>query len=307
MSISEEKFKSTTSYLLPFEKIHGLGNDFVVVNASHLQNLSPSEEQDLTRRLCDRNFGIGADGLIIIDKPSSASQAARSWRYYNSDGSVAEMCGNGIRCAAKYIYEHGLSQEESIFTIETLIGDISVEILDHEEVKVRMGPPREIRTGLQLQTETGFDFSYDFVSMGNPHAIAFYPEELLSWDDFLRTNHHTVLTPAISSPVYLHGPEIETHSDFPHKTNVEFASLSPQGIRLIVWERGCGFTKACGTGACATAVAAIQRGYYTQDQDIPVHLAGGELIIRWDSITGDIYMTGKAVLSFIGYYNDERA
>jgi len=294
MRISEEQFKSSTSYLLPFEKIHGLGNDFVVVNVSHLQeassNLSQDYEQALTRKVCDRHFGIGADGLIIIDAPKQSSEAVRSWRYYNSDGSIAEMCGNGIRCAAKYIYEHGLSSEETKFKIETLAGDIEVELLDDEMVRVNMGAPREIKTGLKLSTGKGFNFNYDYVSMGNPHAIEFYTA-----DD------------AELSKLSLNGPDIEIHSDFPRKTNVEFARKDSDGIKLIVWERGCGFTQACGTGACATAVAAIGQGLYAKDEDIKVKLPGGDLIIRWDSITNDIYMTGAAILSFIGYYNDERS
>ncbi len=294
MSISEEKFKATTSYLLPFEKLHGLGNDFVVVNISHLKeasaDISQAYEQELTQKVCDRNFGIGADGLIIIDSPKKSSEAIRSWRYYNSDGSIAEMCGNGIRCAAKYIYEHGLSNEDTKFKIETLAGDIEVELLDDEQVRVNMGAPREIRTGLKLTSSKGFEFPYDYVSMGNPHAINFYEAD----DKELER-------------ISLNGPEIEVHGDFPKKTNVEFARIDKvdSSIKLIVWERGCGFTKACGTGACATAIAAIKRGYYKQDQDIRVKLPGGDLIIRWDSVTNDIYMTGKAVLSFIGYYNDE--
>ena len=294
MSISEEKFKSATSYLLPFEKIHGLGNDFVIVNINHLReasaDISEAYEQKLCKKVCDRNFGIGADGLIIIDNPKKSTEAIRSWRYYNSDGSIAEMCGNGIRCAAKYIYEHGLSNEETKFTIETLAGDIEVELLEDELVKVNMGAPREIHSQLELSTKSGFKFPYDFVSMGNPHAINFYEVD----DQELER-------------ISQNGPEIEIHGDFPKKTNVEFARIdkADNSIKLIVWERGCGFTKACGTGACATAVAAIKRGYYSQDQDIRVKLPGGDLIIRWDSVTNDIYMTGKAVLSFIGYYNDD--
>ncbi len=290
MPISEEQFKQKTSYLLPFEKLHGLGNDFVVINVSHLSDTSEAAERKLTVQVCDRNFGIGADGLIIIDVPKKSTEAIRSWRYYNSDGSIAEMCGNGIRCAAKYIYEHGLSNEETKFKIETLAGDIEVEMLDNEQVKVNMGPPREIRTGLKLTTDKGFSFDYDFISMGNPHAVAFYPDSL--------------------EALSLNGSDIEVHKDFPNKTNVEFASLVNNNdpgitqIKLIVWERGCGFTKACGTGACATAIAAIKRGLAKQDEDIAVDLPGGRLIIRWDSVTGDIYMTGQSLLSFIGYYNE---
>lgn len=283
MTISEEKFKTGTTYLLPFEKLHGLGNDFVIVNNAHLpENSNQEYEQALTKKVCNRNLGIGADGLIIIDSVKESSEAIRSWRYYNSDGSVGEMCGNGIRCAAKYIYEHGLSAEDVKFKIETLAGDIGLEMLDNELVKVDMGPPREIKEKQALSLE-GFGFDYTYVSMGNPHAIAFF-------DDIEAVKHH--------------GPKIEVHSNFPNKTNVEFAKmLDEKTIELIVWERGCGFTQACGTGACATAIAAILKGYSKKDEDITVKLPGGDLIIRWDSVAETIFMTGKAEMSFLGYYN----
>ncbi len=323
MTYSEEKFKQGTSYLMPFEKIHGLGNDFVVVNVSHLPEDSNQEyEVALTKSICDRHRGIGADGLIIIDQPKNSENAIRSWRYYNSDGSIAEMCGNGIRCAAKYIYEHGLSGEETKFHIETLAGDIGIEMLADEMVRVDMGAPRSIEEKLSLDLniqEISFAkahmqglrsdenrsllninedsrsernaadeplrmrFDYDFISMGNPHAVSFFP-------DIEAVKHY--------------GPAIEIHKNFPKKTNVEFAQvISPTQIKLIVWERGCGFTQACGTGACATAIAAILRGHASKDSDIAVGLPGGTLIIRWDSVTDTIYMTGPSQISFIGYYN----
>ncbi len=326
MTYSEEKFKQGTSYLMPFEKMHGLGNDFVLVNASHLpENSNQDYEIALTKSICDRHRGIGADGLIIIDQPKDSEEAIRSWRYYNSDGSIAEMCGNGIRCAAKYIYEHGLSGEETKFHIETLAGDIGIEMLANEMVRVDMGAPRSIEEKLSLEVN-GFKFDYDFISMGNPHAVSFLA-------DIEAVKHH--------------GPAIEVHKNFPKKTNVEFAQVihkdeslfekspdarhaSPEDaeltktsmssprdehnnadgalrigskIKLIVWERGCGFTEACGTGACATAVAAVLRGHATKDSDIAIDLPGGTLIIRWDSVTDTIYMTGPAQMSFLGYYN----
>ena len=284
MTYSEEKFKQGTSYLMPFEKMHGLGNDFVVINNMHLpEDSNQAYEQELCKKICNRNKGIGADGIIIIDQVKNSTDAIRSWRYYNSDGSIAEMCGNGIRCAAKYIYEHGLSGEETSFKIETLAGDIGIEMQDDEMVKVDMGAPKEIKNNLNLSMNN-FPFSYEYVSMGNPHAIGFF-------DNIERVKHH--------------GPAIEKHSAFPNKTNVEFAKMiSETEIDLIVWERGCGFTEACGTGACATAVAAIEKGFSKKDTDIKVNLPGGTLIIRWDSITGSIFMTGKAEMTFIGYYNN---
>lgn len=284
MTYSEEKFKQGTSYLMPFEKMHGLGNDFVIVNASHLPaDSNPVYETKLTKQICDRNRGIGADGLIIIDQVKNSDQAIRSWRFYNSDGSIAEMCGNGVRCAAKYIYEHGLSGEETSFKLETLAGDIGLELLADDMVRVDMGAARSIEEGLSINVD-GFDFNYDFISMGNPHAVAFF-------DDV--------------DSVKQYGAAIEIHKNFPNKTNVEFAQIiSPTKIRLVVWERGCGFTEACGTGACATAIAAILRGHAQKDTDIEVALPGGTLIIRWDSVAETIFMTGPAELSFIGYYND---
>ena len=283
MTFSEEKFKQGTSYLMPFEKMHGLGNDFVIINNMHLpEDANEAYEKGLCKKICDRNRGIGADGMIIIDQVKDSEEAIRSWRFYNADGSIAEMCGNGIRCAAKYIYEHGLSGEAASFKIETLAGDLSIEMLDEEEVKVDMGAPKEIKKDLSLNIGD-FNFDYEFVSMGNPHAVGFF-------DDIEAVKNF--------------GAEIETHSDFPNKTNVEFAKLkNPTEIDLVVWERACGFTEACGTGACATAVAAIERGLAQKDTDIKVNLPGGTLTIKWDSITNSIFMTGKAEMTFIGYYN----
>jgi diaminopimelate epimerase len=283
MTQAEEKYKQGTSYLMPFEKMHGLGNDFVIVNASHLPTDSNVDyETALTRKICDRNRGIGADGLIIIDQVKESEEAIRSWRFYNADGSIAEMCGNGVRCAGKYIYEHGLSGEETSFKLETLAGDIGLELLDNEMVRVDMGAARSIEEGLSLEV-SGFNFAYDFISMGNPHAISFV-------DDIEAVKNH--------------GKAIEVHKNFPNKTNVEFAQIiSSTKIELVVWERGCGFTEACGTGACATVVSAVLRGHVQKDTDIEVELPGGTLIVRWDSVAETIFMTGAAELSFIGYYN----
>lgn len=310
------KNSSGIDYLIPFEKMHGLGNDFVIINNSHLpDNCSDEIEVDLCKRICDRHLGVGADGMIIIAPVKESTEAIHSWRYYNSDGSVGEMCGNGIRCAAKYIYEHGLSGEEALFKIETLAGDIHIEIMDDEMVRVGMGDAREIKEREYLEVpilsshgissdkdflakhnvleskENNLDlfkFDYDYVSMGNPHAISFFNQ----------------LNPNELKEISAYGPSIEMHSNFPNKTNVEFARvINPNEIELIVWERGCGFTQACGTGACATAVAAIKRGYCEQDTDIKVKLPGGDLIIRYDSVAEDIFMTGKAEMPFTGNYH----
>jgi diaminopimelate epimerase len=284
--------------LIPFEKMHGLGNDFVIIDAGHLNeseaNLPQEQrlyERELAKKISNRHEGIGADGLIIIDSVKNSSEAIKSWRYYNSDGSVSEMCGNGIRCAAKYIYEHGLSGEDESFKIETLAGDISVAMLPGEEVCVNMGAPKSIKLNqsLVLKEDPGFKFDYDAISMGNPHAVAFF------------NNLDGKQLEAIS----LKGPLIEVHSDFPNKSNVEFARLLKSSIELIVWERGCGFTRACGTGACATVVSAISRGYFSKDEEIQVKLPGGILKITWDSVTDSILMTGPAEIAFVGYYHEK--
>ncbi len=297
-------------YLIPFEKLHGLGNDFVVVNYKHLPaEHDEAAEIELTKKICDRNFGVGADGLIIISPVLNSEHALHGWRYYNSDGSIGEMCGNGIRCAAKYLYEHGLTHEETQFKIETLAGDISLEMKDDELVKVGMGQAREIKENQSLDLriepslnyplelikktatkadDKSFTYNYDYVSMGNPHAIFFFND--LSKEEMIK----------ISSL----GPQIEVDKAFPNKTNVEFARvIDPETIELIVWERGCGFTLACGTGACATVVSAIARGFCKADTDVTVKLPGGDLIIRVDTVAEEIFMTGKAEMSFNGNYN----
>jgi diaminopimelate epimerase len=293
MSIAEEKYATKTTFMLPFEKMQGLGNDFVIINSSHLDyNGDEAREADLCKRICDRYIGIGADGMIVIDAPLNSAEAVKSWRFYNADGSVGEMCGNGIRCAAKYIYEHGLSSEETNFKIETLAGDIGIEMLDGDQVKVNMGAPREIKAGQSFTlSDDKTVFNYDYVSMGNPHAVNF--PEVSNYDELRK-----------SSQI---GSEVEVHSKFPHKTNVEFALVNEnKEIDLIVWERACGFTQACGTGACATVTSAILQNKFEKDEEIKVNLPGGTLKILWDSVTENLFMTGAAKMSFIGYYNDER-
>lgn len=283
--------KPATEFLIPFDKMHGLGNDFVIVDYRHLPEEHNEEaEKALTKAICDRNYGVGADGLIIIAPVLDSEEAIFSWRYYNSDGSIGEMCGNGIRCAAKYLYERGLSGEDSDFKIETLSGDIGLSMLDDHQVKVNMGPPRDIAENKSLETDKGFKFDYSYVSMGNPHAIAFF--DGIDSEELGRLS--------------CNGVDIEVHPDFPNRTNVEFARFARDNyIDLIVWERGCGFTRACGTGACATVVAAVKQGLCKADTDVIVKLPGGELIIRWDSVTDDLFMTGPATLVFSGNYIHE--
>lgn len=275
---------------LHFVKMHGLGNDFIVID-------DRTQEWDFAPEavewLCDRNFGIGADGLMLV-RPATVDDADFAWWFRNADGSVAEMCGNGIRCFAKYLVDHGLvPAEQSTVRVETAIGVLTIEVTRDEEGRlslatVDMGEPilvpADVPTTLHceqpenpvvdcpLETDAG-TFSVTCVSMGNPHCVV--------WVD-----------DAENAPVHEVGPVIETHPAFPRKTNVEFAEVVEDGyLRLRVWERGVGETLACGTGACATLVAAVLT--CRVGREATVQLPGGELDIRWAE-DGHVYMTGPA-------------
>lgn len=273
-----------------FHKIHGLGNDFVLT-----RDLDPAQH-DLARTaraLCDRHFGIGADGLILV-LPSE--KADFSMRIFNPDGSEAEMCGNGIRCFAKYVYEQGLTTKTSL-TVETLAGLVKPELHvvggEVQEVRVDMGRPRLTAPEIpvvgygsgvvkeaELQVE-GWNLNFTAVSMGNPHAV-------IRVDNLTRVPWQTL------------GPAVETASAFPRKTNVEFAQvLGPQEVQVAVWERGAGPTLACGTGASATVVALSLTGHL--ERRATVHLPGGDLEIVWAE-DDHVYMTGPATTVFAGEY-----
>lgn len=281
---------------LAFVKMHGLGNDFVVID-------DLAEELDLDPEaiqwFCDRNFGIGGDGLILI-RPATTPDADFFMLYYNSDGTTAEMCGNGIRCFAKYVVDHGLvGPDVDAIRVETLGGIKPINITRDDDqtlylATVDMGEPHllpaEIPTSLgceapgdpvvacALETELG-SFEVSCVSMGNPHCVL--------WVDDVDT-----------APVGELGPLIENHPAFPNKTNVEFAELVDENvIRLRVWERGVGETLACGTGACATAVV----GSLTMrtGRGSVIELPGGALEISWGE-DGHVYMTGSAEEVFAG-------
>jgi len=277
---------------LTFSKMHGLGNDFIVIEdlAEELEFSS-----DAVRWFCDRNFGIGADGVILV-RPASSDDADYYMHYINADGSLAEMCGNGVRCFAKYLVDHDLvANERDRVVVDTLGGPKPISFTRDEDgtmclATVNMGSPRlaaeEIPTTLpgnpvlarQLKTQAGA-VEVTCVSMGNPHCII--------WVDDVD-----------SAPVETLGPLVEEHSAFPNKTNVEFAELAGDAlVRLRVWERGCGETLACGTGACATVVAASLAGLV--GREATVELPGGELEIRWDE-GGDVFMTGPAEEVFTG-------
>jgi len=277
---------------IDFVKMHGLGNDFILIDCLNKSLGDSSFLSYLTKKLCDRNFGIGADGLILI-LPSS--KADLRMRIFNFDGSEAEMCGNGIRCFAKYAYENKLVSKIK-FTVETSAGTITPELIFKDKeisgIIVDMGIPklkrREIPMNgedtpvvvdetLKINPEQAFKITC--VSMGNPHCVTFVND-------------------VQSIPVDEIGPKIENHSFFPEKTNVEFIQiLNKQEISFRVWERGVGETLACGTGACAALVAAVLNN--KTDRKATIHLPGGDLDIQWAD-DGHVYMTGPAELVFKG-------
>ena len=269
---------------MKFTKLHGLGNDFILVDAFHQAVPEPGA---LAARLCDRHFGVGADGLILA-LPSSLADARMG--YYNSDGTTAEMCGNGIRCLGRFLYDTGLCRKTSM-TIETGAGVLSLA-LDIGDAGVRaitvdMGAPvfdpaaipvAAADNVVTLETE-GRALRFFCVSMGNPHAVTFdlYPDEAL----FRRL-----------------GPQLESHPLFPRKANVEFCRADGDGGASVkVWERGDGPTLACGTGACAVLAAGVRQGLLPREA--PIRLPGGTLIIRWAE-NGRIFMTGPAEAVFQG-------
>ena len=274
---------------LKFAKMNGLGNDFIIIDYEDFEKikLTPSE---LALKLCNRNFSIGADGLIIIN--SETKNADVSWIFYNSDGSVAEMCGNGMRCFARYVHDKGIITKDE-FSVETLSGIRIPKIISENEVRVNMGTPiletnkipfDNATNDYKYVTRDGKEFDMYAVSMGNPHTIIFVEGNSKEY-------------------ALKYGSEIENDKLFKEKTNVEFVEvLSRKEVVLNVWERGCGITLACGTGACATVVAGVLKGIL--DNNVIVRLSGGDLNITWsgslDNIKQNVFMTGKADYSFYG-------
>ena len=265
--------------LIRFTKMHGLGNDYIYVNTMAY----PIEEPErLSIAWSKPHFGIGSDGLVLI---GDSDKADFSMRIFNADGSEAMMCGNASRCIGKYVYEAGLTQKTTV-TLETLSGikelKLKVNPADNsvEEVTVDMGKPTVGE--MALKVEAGEQtFVGTVVSMGNPHFVIFVP-------DITQINLSSV------------GPLIENHSYFPDRTNVEFVQVLSDGeVRMRVWERGSGITQACGTGACATAVAAVVNGKC--DRTVRVNMDGGTLTIEWRATNGHVYMTGGAVNVFEGF------
>jgi len=271
-------------------KWHGLGNDFVIVDAR--PGGFPEEPGRLAREVCDRRFGIGADGLVFI---LPAADADAAMRIFNRDGSEAEMCGNAIRCVARYLFEDG--GRKSRLRILTGAGVLVPEIIPAQDggpphVRVDMGAPRLRRDEIPMTGPPGRvvneplavedrTFAVTAVSMGNPHCVIFVPD-------------------LEAVPFETLGPALETHPAFPRKTNVEFVQVTGPGeVRVRVWERGVGPTLACGTGACAVAVAANLNGL--TGRRVKVGLPGGVLDIEWAE-DGRVYMAGPAVKVFEGRY-----
>jgi len=273
---------------MQFTKMHGLGNDFVFLD--HFSVMEEVDYPELAKKLCHRQFGIGGDGLIVI-LPSKVADARM--RILNSDGSEPEMCGNGIRCFARYVYDQGIVIHNPMH-VETLAGvltlSLNIEDGQVQGVRVDMGEPilraelipvlgqGEPVVGQPLEV-LGETFQYTAVSMGNPHCVIFV-------EDFSALDFERV------------GPAIEKHLLFPRKTNVEFIQVnSPQELTMKVWERGAGPTLACGTGACASAVAAVLN--HKTERAVTVHLPGGDLFIEW-GLDNHVYMTGSATYVFKG-------
>lgn len=273
---------------MKFTKMQGLGNDYVYVNCFEEKIENP---KDLAIKLSNRHYGIGSDGLIMIN-PSKVADC--EMEMYNADGSRSEMCGNGIRCVGKYVYDYGLTDETSI-AVETLAGikylDFTIENGKVKFVKVDMGSPELVPANIPVVAEgdtaidtpilvDGEEYHMTCVSMGNPHTVV-YVEDVQGLD------------------IETIGPKFENHERFPKRVNAEFVKvLDRNTVEMRVWERGSGETLACGTGACAVAVASILNGY--TENKVTVKLLGGDLLIEWDREANKVYMTGPAEVSFDG-------
>ncbi len=281
---------------MKFTKMQGCGNDYIYVNG-FTERVSPEEKPELVRRLSDRHFGIGGDGVIFVNP---AEEADFEMEMFNADGSRSEMCGNGIRCVAKFVYDKGLTDSEHI----TIVSGGQVKYLDLTvegrtensrgavtQVRVNMGSPilRPDLVPVKAEGEQAVDepilvggreYRMTCVSMGNPHAVV-----------FLEDVEHLEIERI--------GPLFENHERFPRRVNTEFVEvLDRRHVFMRVWERGSGETLACGTGCCATAVACVLNGL--TEEKITVKLLGGELMIEWDRERNLIFMTGPAVTVFEG-------
>ena len=273
---------------MKFTKMHGAGNDYIYIDC-FTENVENPEE--LSKMLSDRHFGVGADGIVLI-KPSVVADCFMD--IYNADGSRAKMCGNAIRCVAKYIYDN--KKKKQVIKIDTLSGIKLVEVYIENGVvvggKVNMGKP--IFNGRQIPTRYGDsivknkiiniennDYEITCVSMGNPHCVVF---------------HNDIYNLALEKI----GPLFENHEMFPERINTEFVEIiDEKTLKMRVWERGSGETLACGTGACAVAVASVVNGFCEKDNDIKIHTKGGDLIVKWHK-NDNVYLSGNAVKVFDG-------
>ena len=278
---------------MKFTKMHGIGNDYVYMDCTKERLENPGE---IARLVSDRHKGIGSDGLILIQ---SSDEADFEMAMYNADGSYGKMCGNGIRCVAKYVYDNGLTDKTEISVISggaVKYLKLTVENGKVKKVRVNMGEPilkpseipvvgegdKLVASPIVVDNQV---YEMTCVSMGNPHAVVF-----LDGVDDLKIEEI--------------GPRFEQHERFPDRVNTEFVErIDRKNLKMRVWERGSGETMACGTGACATAVAAILNGY--AERDVTVHLLGGDLEISWDETDNCVYMTGPAATVFTGEFDPE--
>jgi len=276
-----------------FTKMHGAGNDYVYVNCFE-ETVPEDRLPELARAISDRHFGVGSDGLILI-RPSRVADARM--QMFNADGSESEMCGNGVRCVAKYVYDHGICGKETL-RIETGAGVLSLDLEvvggRVRYVRVDMGEPileaAKIPTTLPGNpvvntnlTVAGKTFPVTCVSMGNPHCVTFVEKPTDDW-------------------VLGLGPKIETDSHFPNRVNAEFVEvLSPTEVNMRVWERGAGETLACGTGACAVCAAGMLTG--KTGRTLLAHLPGGDLQLEWSEADNHVFLTGPAEEVFTGEWN----
>jgi diaminopimelate epimerase len=276
---------------LHFTKLHGLGNDYVYVSLFDQRVDDPAA---LARAISDRHCGVGSDGLILVGPPDAGGADVRMVMY-NADGSRAQMCGNGIRCLAKLVWDRGWARRNPL-KVQTDRGVLTLDLVLNEadlveQVRVDMGPPvlhpRDVPVALEGERVVAHALEWDThtlyltcVSMGNPHAVFFVP--------------------ALSAiPLAEWGPRLENHPLFPQRTNVHFAHVERRDfVRIITWERGAGATQACGTGAAAVCVAGVLN--HLTDRRMTIALPGGELRLTWAGDTGHVFMTGPAVEVFTG-------
>jgi len=276
--------------MIKFTKMHGCGNDYVYINGLS-EKIAKEDKPEFVRKMSDRHFGIGSDGVIFIN-PSD--EADFEMEMYNADGSRSEMCGNGIRCVGKYVYDYGLTDKTQVSIISA--GKIKYLTLNVEKgkvktIRVNMGSPilepKEIPVVAEKNpvikepiTVLGKTYEMTCASMGNPHAVVFV-------DDVM------------NFPLNEIGPYFEKHEKFPNRTNTEFVELvDKKNIKMRVYERGTGETLACGTGCCASVVATVLNGL--TDTSVTVHVLGGQVHIEWNRDTNEIFMTGPAETVFDG-------